>query len=104
MSEDKVVRDGKVAIVVSPEYGAGISTWGDISPMEPLLVQAVEENKGEDWLQEKCEEKFGEDFYNYWGGLDNAVVEWLPEGTPFFISEYDGWETLETSKRLSYTA
>ena len=26
---DKVIRDGKVAVIISPGFGAGWSTWAD---------------------------------------------------------------------------
>lgn len=38
MSAEKVVRDGKVAVLVSPEHGAGWSTWNkNAYPPEAML-------------------------------------------------------------------
>ena len=46
---NKVIRGGKVAVLYSPGYGAGWSTWGsehkEILLFHPRLVEAVE--KGE---------------------------------------------------------
>jgi hypothetical protein len=42
---EKLIRDGKVGVLVSPGYGAGFYTWG--APLEsifdPTLVEMVEE-------------------------------------------------------------
>ena len=44
---DKVIRDGKVAVLYSPGFGAGWSTWADtdqrdIALFHPKLVEAAE--------------------------------------------------------------
>ena len=43
---EKVIRDGKVAVLISPGYGAGWSTWSsdyrDLLPFDRRFVEAAE--------------------------------------------------------------
>lgn len=90
MSADRVVRDGKVAVLVSPGFGAGWSTWADEdgAVFAPDVVAWVEAGKPE--IDE--DEVFGH--YGYVGGLHDVQIEWVPVGTRFTIDEYDGSESL----------
>lgn len=88
----KVVRDGKVAVIVSPGFGAGWSTWADYpeaAVFAPDVVAWIEAGKPSDI---DVEETFGH--FGDLGGLSDAVVEWVPVGTRFVIDEYDGSEGL----------
>lgn len=88
----KVVRDGKVAVLVSPHFGAGWSTWADdaeAAVFAPDVVGWIEAGKPDDV---DLEETFGH--YGYLGGLSDVMIEWLPVGTRFHIDEYDGAESL----------
>ena len=94
---EKHIVDGKVAVLYSPGFGAGWSTWayGDSEQamaMDRDLVLAFL-NGGVDALVKITEQKYPD---NYTGGADDVVVAWLPEGTRFEIREYDGSETLHT--------
>lgn len=94
---DRVIRDGKVAVIYSPGYGAGWYTWnyercGKEIIFDPELVALIE--KGDFYELEKfAEEKYPE---AYTGGLHGAAIKWLPVGTMFTIREYDGYESIET--------
>jgi hypothetical protein len=93
MCDNKVVRDGMVAVLVSGGYGAGWSSWG--APMyEPEIVAWVQDGKpgGGNWMEawKKDNER---DFYC--GGVVGLYIEWIPEGTRFRVSEYDGNESIE---------
>ena len=86
----KVERDGKVAVIVSPGFGAGWSTWADDSEaaaFDPDVVAWIEGGKV------GGTEAFGEK-YGYTGGLRDVVIEWVPKGCRFEIDEYDGSESL----------
>ena len=89
---EKVIKDGKVGVLVSPGFGAGFSTWG--APIEaifnPTLIELVQQEK----VQEAIDfvEKTWEDVYT--GGVQDLVVVWVPEGAEFIIEEYDGSESL----------
>ena len=89
---EKVIKDGKVGVLVSPGFGAGFSTWG--APIEaifnPTLIELVQQEK----VQEAIDfvEKTWEDVYS--GGVQDLRVFWVPEGSEFIIEEYDGSESL----------
>jgi hypothetical protein len=97
MAVEKLVRNGKVAILYSPEYGAGWSTWNESHHTEILLfdkeiVEAVLEGNKEKAAQiakRKCDGK-----YFCILGLANLEVAWLDEGTVFKIDEHDGCESV----------
>ena len=97
---NKVIRDGKVAVLVSRGYGAGWSTWvadeyRDIYLFHPTLIQMVEEERHREITEEWMEKELGlEDVYT--GGTDGLEIEWVPVGTKFVIHEYDGHESLRT--------
>lgn len=102
---NKVIRDGKVAVLVSPGFGAGWSTWGsehaNIVLFHPEIVKWVEEGKKGD-IEEIIKEILGPDAYFYTGGARDLEIEWLPIGTLFQITEYDGSETLKTMKDTNW--
>jgi hypothetical protein len=87
----RVERDGKVAVIVSPGYGAGWSTRADKpgAVFAPDVVAWIETGKPAVDL----EQQFGH--YGYTGGLRDATIEWVPKGTRFHIDEgVDGSESL----------
>lgn len=100
---DKVERDGKVAVLVSPGYGAGWSTWAPDGERKqwmlfaPVWVEWVEAGKpgGEKRAKAIARERWGDDA-PYVGGEDDLEIQWLPKGTMFQVTEYDGSECLET--------
>lgn len=103
---EKVVRDGMVAVLVSPGYGAGWSKWADddkklTALFDRRFVEAAE--AGVKDIESVCEEVFGGD-YMYTGGWRNIQVRWLPEGTVFIVEEYDGSENLRFVSDISITA
>lgn len=108
---EKVIRDGKVAVLYSPGYGAGWTTWEYDSKLHetmlfhPLIVEKVESGKERDIDGDWLAENFGEDFRNvYCGGACQLEIKWLPEGTAFMIDEYDGFETVTTTDHLIHIA
>ena len=95
MATEKVVRDGKVAVLVSPGFGAGWSTWADnaeAAVFDPEVVEWVENGKSRDEFLEK--EVSWSERLGYLGGAEDLEVEWVPVGSRFYIEEYDGSETL----------
>lgn len=91
---DRVIRDDKVAVLYSPGYGAGWSTWADKGLCERLLFDPVVV----EWVEAG---KVGEvpvdhlnDEYLYTGGADDLTIRWVPVGTQFRIHEYDGSESV----------
>ena len=95
----KVIKDNKVAVLYSPGFGAGWSTWNRAADPK------VEHNLifGEEFVNlvlsgevEKLKvlvQELYPDFYP--GGADDLKVMWIEQGTPFRITEYDGSESIE---------
>ena len=99
---EKVVRNGLVAVLVSPGFGAGWSTWNSEIPellFDPVVVGMVEDGTNVDTIAAYCEAKYPD---GYFGGADDLIVEWVPVGTQFRIHEYDGSETLECKDAMSW--
>jgi hypothetical protein len=100
---NKVIRDGKVAILYSPGHGAGWYSWHGREELlfDPKLVELVENEAGGDAIIEYCESKYLANQY-YFGGADQLSVFWIDEGTEFFIDEYDGAESVVTKDDISW--
>jgi len=100
---EKVIRDGKVAVLYSPGFGAGWSTWNYSFPeclFDPDIVEMLEKEVDANEIVQFAERKYGEEFYA--GGADDLRIMWLSEGTLFRINEYDGSESLETSDTIEW--
>jgi hypothetical protein len=98
---NKVVRDGQVAVLYSPGYGAGWFSWNTEYPeiiFDPGLVDLVEQGDNEKILA----------YVNlkwpdaYTGGLEDLQIEWLPVGTEFVIDENDGAEYIKIKDNVSW--
>jgi hypothetical protein len=106
---EKVIRDGKVAVIISTGWGAGWSTWNGYKEMifHPKLVEWVEsEQPTVVDISTILKEILGEENGNqvYLGGIKHLEVVWLPEGTKFKIEEYDGKEHIITENDLDLIA
>ena len=93
---NRVVRDGQVAVLYSPGYGAGWSTWAkpEIRQeilFDPAIVGLVEQEKWEE-LEVYITLKYPNMFC---GGLRDLQIEWIPEGTQFIVNDYDGYESIQ---------
>lgn len=104
---EKVVRDGKVAIVLSAGYGAGWGSWNygvhEVIMFHPKIVQMVEDGREMDITEEWLEKELGLEGV-YTGGREGLYIEWVPEGTKFRIDEYDGAERIITIDDLDMVA
>jgi len=97
---NKVIRDGKVAVLVSPGFGAGWSTWAfdgegqttEFMLFDPTLVAMVERGDSVEAIESYVTAIHPN---TYCGGADDLTIEWLPVGTAFRIHEYDGYESVE---------
>lgn len=89
---DRVIRDGQVAVLYSPGYGAG---WYSIHYNEALLfdpsIVTWLESKELDKIQNYMTLKYPD---VYLGGLDELTIEWVHQGVKFRIDEYDGNEAV----------
>ena len=116
IKSNKVIRDGKVAILISHGFGAGWYTWNTEFPdclTNPRLVDLVAKleiarsaKQGVPQIEQEIEtlakELYGEGFYT--GGVDDLTIHWVPEGTAFEVTEYDGAEGLTTTMSLPLVA
>lgn len=98
---EKVIRDGKVAVLYSPGFGAGWYTWNSGATelvFDSIIVNAIlegDKQKAKERAEEICP-------VGYFGGIDNLVVGWVPVGEAFEITEYDGSESLKIIGEQSY--
>ena len=91
---EKVVVDGKVAILYSPGFGAGWYSWNQTVPQilfDPAIVKFVEKEKFDE-LATYVTLKYPD---IYTGGMKDLKVAWIPEGTLFKVEDYDGSESIE---------
>jgi len=84
----------EVAVLVSGGYGAGWLSWGmpEEALFDPVIVDFIENDKHNSSDFEKYLEEVYPD--EYIGGADGLYVRWIPEGSEFMVSEYDGAESL----------
>jgi len=90
---NKLVRNGKVAVLISPEHGAGWYSWHQIEELlyDPSIVKWLESGE-----PDKIEHYLALKYPNeYFGGLEDLVIKWIDQGTEFQIREYDGAESIE---------
>jgi hypothetical protein len=90
---DKYVKDGKVAVLYSPNYGGGWYSWNEEVPellFDADIVKAVLANDAEG------AERIAKEKYSgiCTAGAADLKIEWLPVGTAFEIEEYDGAESV----------
>ena len=94
---EKIVRDGKVAVAVSYGYGAGWSTWNNIDPMDARFNQLFLDDAADE-AADLCDELD----LGYAGGARDVEIVWVPVGTEFRITEYDGSESLEYKDNIAW--
>ena len=91
---DKLIRDNKVAVLYSPDFGSGWYSWNNQYPeilFDPFIVKMVEDNTSYETIMLYCEEKYPG---GYFGGASDLEIEWVDIGRDFRIDEYDGNETI----------
>ena len=102
--EKRYNEEGQVAVLISPGFGAGWSTWASDSAeamiFDSRLVDYVLTNGTEGLANYAMD--LGYD--SYMGGAKDVEVIWLDAGTRFVIEEYDGSESIRTFEDLSYIA
>lgn len=100
---EKVIEDGMVAVLYSPGYGAGWSTWAsdhdEFLMFDRHLVEMKERNALRDEVNEFLTSLGIE---TYTGGWDNVEIAWVSVGEKFRITEYDGSETIRYYNSKEY--
>ena len=105
---ERLIRDGRVAVLYSPGFGAGWSTWCQedesarlAMTFDPQIADIVDQCQ-EDWQERAraiAQIKYPE---AYLGGLKDLRVKWLPVGTQFRVTEYDGNEDIELNTAIDW--
>jgi hypothetical protein len=102
----RMVRDGRVAVLISTGYGAGWSTWNEEYPdmiwdvqVVDLLLQDLDFDQTFAKIKEICAIKYPD---AYIGGLDGLRVEWVQQGEKFRVTEYDGSERIEYFSNMDW--
>lgn len=98
---NKVIKDGKVAVLVSAGYGAGWYSWSrELKEclFDPEIVSIVMANSEDDEIDKRGVElvqnaaRKWDGFYS--GRASGLYIEWVDEGSIFEISVYDGHESI----------
>ena len=102
----KTNEQNQVAILYSPGYGAGWSTWNQKHPeiiFSPDFVQWVLDGKpgGELAAETMANNLFGSETI-YVGGAEQLEIKWLNVDTLFKVIEYDGYESIELEQNQNW--
>ena len=92
----KIVRNGQVAVLISPGFGGGWYTGHCIEELlfDPSIVQWLEAEEF-DKIKNYMILKYPKVYLH---GLNNLTIQWIPQGTEFRIDEYDGAESIKYKK------
>lgn len=95
---EKVVRDGKVAVIYGPDYGGGWYSWYGYDQMlfDPTIVAMLEKDDV-DW---DAIQKYAKRMYDC--PVPALEIVWVPEGAEFIIHEYDGSEQIWLKDKLKW--
>lgn len=110
---DKVIVDGKVAVLYSPGFGAGWYSWNtgiEECLFCPEIVELIRNEPERGWREKRkaslikqitdiAETKWEG---GYWGGARDLTIKWVPQGEQFEITEYDGSESLNIIGECKY--
>ena len=86
-------KDNEVAVIYSPHYGAGWSTWNTNHPsclFDPDCVFCI--LKGDRAELAVIAQLKWDDFYMTGNPIE---IQWLPAGVKFRVLEYDGKESFQ---------
>jgi hypothetical protein len=100
-------KRGYVAVVSSPGYGGGWSTWCEVSPTDARVALTVlvngtahitidDHGEDRDVVVDKRQGFIDAEWYER-GSMhgDTLIIDWMSPGTQFQITEYDDWESIE---------
>ena len=102
MDIHKVIRDNKVAVLYSPNYGCGWYTAHNIDQLifDYKVVEMVEAKKDYNEIAAYCIEKYGKGINV--GGAFDLQVEWIPVGLEFIIQNQDGFEKIIMKDKIQF--
>jgi hypothetical protein len=99
---EKLIEDGMVAVLCSPGYGTGWSTWSSDDEVSTFvlfdrrLVNMARAGATADDVGGFLARIFeGDDDYDFYvGGWHDIEIVWVPVGQKFRVREYDGSESI----------
>ena len=97
----KLIDNGKVAVLYSPGFGAGWSTWNQEVPellFDPVIVDFVEKDQWDELATYVTLKYPG----IYDSGMRDLAIAWIDVGAEFRIHEYDGNERIEIKEELAW--
>ena len=108
---DRFIQEGRVAVLYSPDWGAGWSTWNtqyeEDLIYEPAIVEMIlmVDSDTDDWVSKATMYLTLKYPDMYIGDLTQLRIYWVPEGKEFRIVEHDGNESVEVAdEQFWYTA
>lgn len=105
MVEKFTNSEGKIAVLISPGFGAGWSTWANAESVEFAMFDKELVQLALDKVDRKVVDEFmisKEMDYFYTGGWEDIEIAWLEPETKFTIKENDGNESLRAVSDLSF--
>lgn len=102
----KVIRNNKVAVLISYCHGEGWYTdnkhieGSEQLLFHPKLVEMVEQGRGKEINKEWVKENIGLNIH-HWYAAEYLKIIWLPVGTAFIVHNCEGKEILVTPDKLS---
>ena len=97
----KKTVDGLVAVLYSPDFGAGWYTWHNIAELlfDPKVVDMVLEKTSAETIELYCKAVYGD---HYYAGSCDLEVAWVPAGTEFIIEDFDGNESITFKDKVKW--
>lgn len=113
MAIDKYIKDNKVAVLATADYGSGwYTTHGFIDLVfEPKLVELVLAGEPRSVQTQYVKYMYGNRqeiryLLDYTGSPEIQIprleVHWVPVGTRFIITEYDGYEDVWPESHIDW--
>lgn len=110
---DKLIQDGRVAVLHTAWYGAGWSTWAEPHEkltllFEPDVAEIVMRYRGQKYFDEiKMLEEIRllfaiKAYESYQQGASHLTVRWIPQGAQFRIREHDGMEIIDFKDSIDW--
>jgi len=98
---EKKIKDGMVAVLYSPDFGAGWYTWHNIAELlfDPRVVDMVLEKTSAETIELYCKTVYGD---HYYAGSCDLEVAWVPLGTEFIIEDFDGNESITFKDKVNW--
>lgn len=88
-------ENGDVAVIYSPGYGAGWSTWAPTKYKEDVVFDADLAKAILDGNLEEARRIHNERYNEVYGNMEDLKIAWIPKGSIVSISVYDGYESVD---------